>query len=414
MEGFPGLLLLITGLFASCTSYLFPSPSTASLQNEGKSPKEVILTQGTSLRIRTFCAYQYLQGKAVWCKEKQYKKCQFKNPISLTEPGWQYLTTEPNQKVILEGIVNGCIALIMKNLQTEDSGRYWFGLLTSMKMVSVNTIKVVVHNGFFLPSKTSSPPTSRILFTSTKTGMKTQQVIKLQGESLSAEAFCSQQYAQAEKVWCKGELLEECNLEKPINFSRTGWKYLTTKPNQRVILNDSGNGCIYVFMSTLQLEDTGIYWFGILDGPNITPLRKIRVIVQKEQQKKDIATATSEDEQRVYQVVWVLVSIAVGVTIFAAFTLVVMVLIKRKRRAADDLNFGDNPNCRVISLQIHENNTANSLHKEMNTIYSILKKPTSSIDVNRTFPLRSNIYKHSRESIGVLSSSGSVEYASIF
>ncbi|KAM6458089.1 uncharacterized protein PHA67_015828 isoform 2-T2 [Liasis olivaceus] len=391
MEGFPGLLLLITGLFASCTSYLFPSPSTASLQNEGKSPKEVILTQGTSLRIRTFCAYQYLQGKAVWCKEKQYKKCQFKNPISLTEPGWQYLTTEPNQKVILEGIVNGCIALIMKNLQTEDSGRYWFGLLTSMKMVSVNTIKVVVHNG-----------------------MKTQQVIKLQGESLSAEAFCSQQYAQAEKVWCKGELLEECNLEKPINFSRTGWKYLTTKPNQRVILNDSGNGCIYVFMSTLQLEDTGIYWFGILDGPNITPLRKIRVIVQKEQQKKDIATATSEDEQRVYQVVWVLVSIAVGVTIFAAFTLVVMVLIKRKRRAADDLNFGDNPNCRVISLQIHENNTANSLHKEMNTIYSILKKPTSSIDVNRTFPLRSNIYKHSRESIGVLSSSGSVEYASIF
>uniref|UniRef100_A0A8C6X3L9 Immunoglobulin V-set domain-containing protein n=1 Tax=Naja naja TaxID=35670 RepID=A0A8C6X3L9_NAJNA len=117
--------------------------------------------------------------------------------------------------------------------------------------------------------------------TSTISGMKMQEVIKIQGESLIVKAFCSQQHVQAEIVWCKEELPKECSLEKLISFSRSRWKRLTTQPDQRVIMNDLGNGCIYVFMSALQSEDTGIYWFGVLDGPNIIPLRKIRVIVQK-------------------------------------------------------------------------------------------------------------------------------------
>ncbi|XP_026536190.1 uncharacterized protein LOC113420466 [Notechis scutatus] len=420
MEGFPGLqlLLMLVGLFASCTSYLFPSPSTASLQNTGKSPKEVVLTQGTSLRIKAFCAYQYLQGQPVWCKEKQQN-----------ELGWQYMTSKAKQKIVLEGVVNGCISLLMKNLQIEDSGRYWFGILSGMKMVSINSIKVVVHyveHVHFLPNKTAPPPTMRMPFTSTISGMTMQEVIKVQGESLSVKAFCSQQHAQAERVWCKEELPEECSLEKLISFSGSRWKGLTTQPDQRIIVNDLGDGCIYVFMSALQSEDTGIYWFGVLDGPNIIPLRNIRVIVQKDQQKEDIGTASSEDEQRyqpfklqfekinqemvhavgsiylftlrhycdycrVNQVVWVLVFIAVGVTILSAFTLVVVVLTKRKRRVADDQIFDDNPNCRIINLQIHESNTAQSLHEGMNTIYSAVKLPRISRDVNRTFPLRSNV-----------------------
>lgn len=140
-------MVFVPGLFASCTSYVLPSPSTASLQNTGKSQKVLVLTQGTSLRIRVFCAYQYFQGNTIWCKDKQYKECQFPNSRNFTELGWRYLTTETNQKVMLEGVVNGCISLLMKNLQVEDSGTYWFGLLTGVKMVSVNSVKVVVHHG---------------------------------------------------------------------------------------------------------------------------------------------------------------------------------------------------------------------------------------------------------------------------
>ncbi|XP_026575780.1 uncharacterized protein LOC113449052 [Pseudonaja textilis] len=392
MEGFPGLqlLLMLLGLFASCPSYLFPSPSTASLQNTGKSPKEVVLTQGTSLRIKAFCAYQYLQGQPVWCKEKQQNELR-----------WQYMTSKAKQKIMLEGVMNGCISLIMKNLQIEDSGRYWFGILSGMKMVSINSVKVVVHyveHVHFLPNKTAPPPTMRMPFTSTTSGMTMQAVIKIQGESLSVKAFCSLQHAQAERVWCKEELPEECSLEKLTSFSGSRWKGLTTQPDQRVIVNDLGDGCIYVFMSALQSEDTGIYWFGVLDGPNIIPLRNIRVIVQKDQQKEDIGAASSEDEQscdycRVNQVVWVLVFIAVGVTILSASTLVVMVLTKRKRRVADDQIFDDNPNCRIINLQVHESNTAQNLHEGMNTMYSTPKLPRISTDVNRTFPLRSNVNK---------------------
>lgn len=107
----------------------------------------MVLTQGTSLRIRAFCAYQYLQGNPVWCKEKQHNECRFQNPRSLTELGWQYLTSEANQKIMLEGVVNGCISLLMKSLQIEDSGRYWFGILSGTKMVSIKSMKVVVHHG---------------------------------------------------------------------------------------------------------------------------------------------------------------------------------------------------------------------------------------------------------------------------
>ncbi|XP_032074458.1 uncharacterized protein LOC116509412 [Thamnophis elegans] len=286
MEVFPGLqlVLMLTGLFASCTSYLFPSLSTASLQNTGKSPKEMVLIQGTSLRIRAFCAYQYWQGNPVWCKETQHTECRFQDPINLTELGWQYLTSEANQKIMFEGVVKGCISVLMKNLQIEDSGRYWFGILTEMKMVSIKSIKLVVdhgEHGYFLSGKTVSPPISRMPFTSSIYGMKTQEVTRTQGESLSVKIFCSQQHAQAKKVWCKEELMKECSLEKSISFSGSGWKGLTTQPNQRVILNDLGNGCIYVFMSALQSEDTGLYWFGVLDGLNIIPLRNIKVIVQK-------------------------------------------------------------------------------------------------------------------------------------
>uniref|UniRef100_A0A8D0B538 Immunoglobulin V-set domain-containing protein n=1 Tax=Salvator merianae TaxID=96440 RepID=A0A8D0B538_SALMN len=112
-------------------------------------------------------------------------------------------------------------------------------------------------------------------------GKVEEEVIKMQGESLKIDIFCSQLYLQTVKMWCKGELLKECNPTEPVTLSKSGWKYLTTEPNQRILLKDSRNGCFSLLMSALQVEDSGIYWFGILDDLNVIPLRKIRVTVQK-------------------------------------------------------------------------------------------------------------------------------------
>ncbi|XP_062975063.1 uncharacterized protein LOC134393943 isoform X4 [Elgaria multicarinata webbii] len=357
MEGCSGLLLMLmlTGAFVASDPYSPPTsgyPSLPMLSKERKSLKQVMLVQGMSLRIMAFCAYKYLQGDKIWCKEKQQKECDLKGPLSHSGSGWKYLTNQPNQKIMLERPTNGCISLLMTNLQVEDSGIYWFGLLEGLEIVSSNKIKVVVHEGHFVPSKIFSSPASTIpsFKRSSEPGRRVEEVMKVQGESLSIEGFCSQQYMQSDKVWCKGDLLKECNLDDPLSLSGPGWKYLSTESNQRVIPKDSRNGCINFFMSALQVEDSGIYWFGILDGLHIIPLRKIKVIVQKEQQKNGIVTAISENEQRIYQIVLVLSSIMVGITIIAALVLVVTKIIKRKSRA-DDLNFGDNPNCRVIALQ---------------------------------------------------------------
>ncbi|KAH0618825.1 hypothetical protein JD844_018319 [Phrynosoma platyrhinos] len=441
MEGFSVLLLMglmLTEPFVAGETYSSPmsvSPSLVRSNSTQKSSEEVALKQGMSLGITAFCAYQYFQGEVVWCKETEEKECDVNEPLSHSgSGGWKFLPTKPNQKITLEGPRNGCLSLLMTALQLEDSGTYWFGLLDGLNIISWKKIKVVVHESLLVPSKPLQPPTSMTpsFVRPSVSGRKLQEVIKVQGESLILEAFCSEQDVQAEKVWCKGDLLTECDVDKPLSLSRTGWKYLTPEPNQRVVLLVSKNGCIYFFIASLQIEDSGIYWLGILEGLRIIPVRRIKVIVQKEQKTNGIVTVTSEDEQspepsvttpissepRVYQVILILGSIVVGITIIAALTLVVTMLLRRKMRAADDLNFGDNPNCRVITLQIHDINAAKDLSsKEMNAIYAIPNKPKSRIEdityVNTKFPLRSNIIKHHSEPHGTLPSPGSVEYANI-
>ncbi|XP_062975109.1 uncharacterized protein LOC134393943 isoform X9 [Elgaria multicarinata webbii] len=322
MEGCSGLLLMLmlTGAFVASDPYSPPTsgyPSLPMLSKERKSLKQVMLVQGMSLRIMAFCAYKYLQGDKIWCKEKQQKECDLKGPLSHSGSGWKYLTNQPNQKIMLERPTNGCISLLMTNLQVEDSGIYWFGLLEGLEIVSSNKIKVVVHEGHFVPSKIFSSPASTIpsFKRSSEPGRRVEEVMKVQ-----------------------------------------------------------------------------------------------------EQQKNGIVTAISENEQRIYQIVLVLSSIMVGITIIAALVLVVTKIIKRKSRA-DDLNFGDNPNCRVIALQIRESNAANNpVGKEMEPVYAILKKPKSIEDVtyiNMKFPLRSNLIKHRNEPTDAFSPSGSVKYANI-
>ncbi|XP_016848781.1 uncharacterized protein LOC103278711 isoform X2 [Anolis carolinensis] len=434
MMGFSGLqlrCLILTGLFMSGEIHSSPvSVSPYFADNARGSSEEVVLTQGMSLRITAFCAYQYLQGDKIWCKETEQKECDLNKSFSLSE--WKFLSTIPNQKITLESPRNGCLSLFMTALEVEDSGTYWFGLLDGLKMISSKKIKVVVHENPLVPTMIFSPPTSMTPSSESpnKSGRRLQEVIKVQGESLIMKAFCSQQH-QSKKIWCKGDILKECDLDKPVGISATGWQYLTPKPNQKVILLDSGNGCSYFFISDLHMDDSGIYWFGILEDLNIIPLRKFKVIVQKRQKNNGIVAVTSEDYQRpepsvtipissepqVYQVILVLGSIVVGITIIAALILVVTMLLKRKMRA-EELNFGDDPNCRVITLQIHDVQAArHSSSKEINAIYAIPNKPKTRIEdvtyVNTKFPQRSNIIKHHSEPHCVLPSPGSVEYANI-
>ncbi|XP_061488278.1 uncharacterized protein LOC133387475 [Rhineura floridana] len=429
MKGSSGLplVLMLTGLLVPTNTFLPPTSRIPFFERSNKPRRrleEVTKVQGESLSIEGFCSQQQ---EKVWCKGDLLGECNPAEPLSRSGPGWKHLTTVPNQRVILQDLRNGCVSFFISALQVEDSGIYWFGILEGLNITPLRKMKVIVQKGFLVPTNTLSPPTPRVPFFEkpSKPRRGLEEVMKIQGESLSIEGFCSQQHLHEDKVWCKGDLLKECNPTEPPSLSGPGWKYLATELNQRIALQDLGNGCASFFMSALQVEDTGIYWFGILDGLNITPLRKIKVTVRKGQQNNSTVTAASENEQRVYQVVLVLVSIAVGITIIAALALVVVtMLLQKKMTEADDLNFGDNPNCRVITLQIHESNaTNNSMDKEASPAYAILKQPKSRIEdvthVNTKFP-RSSFIKCSSVlsssgqcSPGVLSSSGSVKYANI-
>ncbi|XP_053249080.1 uncharacterized protein LOC128416047 isoform X1 [Podarcis raffonei] len=300
MEGLPGLLLrlMLTGLLVSANTF---SPSAHGIPffekpNKPGKLEEEVKVQGESLSIKGFCSQQ----KKVWCKGDLLKECNPTESPSLSGPGWKYLTTEPNQRVVLQDLKNGCFSFLMSALQVEDSGIYLFGITDGLNIVPLRKIKVIVRKGLLAPNNTFSPPTPEVPFlkSSSKPGKRLEVVMKVQGESLSIEGFCSPQYLQQEGVWCKGDLLQECNPTEPSSLSGRGWQYLTSEPSQKFALQDLGNGCAAFFTTALQVEDSGIYWFGVLDGLNITPLRKIKVIVQKGQQNYGTVTETSENEQR--------------------------------------------------------------------------------------------------------------------
>ncbi|KAF7254121.1 Triggering receptor expressed on myeloid cells 2, partial [Varanus komodoensis] len=299
--------------------------------SNARSPEEVQVEKGMSLKITTFCEHKYFQGDKIWCREKHLKECDLKGPLSHSRSGWRYLTAQPNQKILLQHSTNGCVSLLMTNLQVEDSGIYWFGLLEGLEIVSSNKIKVVVHEGHIVPSRTVSPPTSSIPYFKSSKQENIEEVMKV-------------------KINC-------CSYKR---YPSKLTKYMLVP---RVCL-------IYTV-----------------------------------------------DCFRVYHVVLVLGSIMVGITIIAALACIAAMIIKRKTRATADLNFGDNPNCKVITLQINESKAANKpVDTEMKPVYAILKKPQSSMEdvtyVNMRFPLRSNI-KHCNKPPDAFSPSVSVKYANI-
>ncbi|KAL8178962.1 UNVERIFIED_CONTAM: hypothetical protein K2H54_058086 [Gekko kuhli] len=165
----------------------------------------------------------------------------------------------------------------------------------------------------------------------------------MRGQPFSIVGFCGQQHLKTKKVWCKRELLKQCDLKAHGQLLGPGWKYLTTDPNQRVIIRDSTDGCLSLFMTDLQPEDSGIYWFGFLDRWNIIPFKKITMIVQEEQKNNSNMTVTKENKPSIYHVVLVVGSTVAGILIITFITiLLVMMFSKSNVRVAAVVQDGEN------------------------------------------------------------------------
>ncbi|XP_054837138.1 uncharacterized protein LOC129330893 isoform X2 [Eublepharis macularius] len=335
MEQLSGFLviLVLTGPFLLSKTHSSATPTIPFLKrpNTGERNRELTVLQGESLRIYLFCGQGNLNTKKVWCKEE----CFHTNPPVFSKSKWKVLSTASNEKVRLGDLRKGCASVYMTTVKIEDSGLYWFGLLNGQKIDYLSPIQIVVLKDLPVPGTTVSPSTFRMSSFErlSQTEWRPIEVMVGQGKNLSIVVFCGQQHLKTEKVWCKGELLKECILKAPVQLLEQGWKYLTTKPSQRVVIRNSTNGCFSVFMSDLQLEDSGIYWFGFLDGWNIIPFKKITVIVQEEQKNIGNLTVTRENKSSIYHVVLVAGSTVAGILIIASITtLAVMMLTKRNAR----------------------------------------------------------------------------------
>ncbi|XP_060089260.1 uncharacterized protein LOC132567599 [Heteronotia binoei] len=212
------LMLVLTGSFVLSKTH---SPTTPIIPfferpNEAGRNQELNILQGESLRIYLFCDQEHLNTAKVWCKEEPLKGCLLRtNPVIFSEPEWKVLTMASNQKVKLGDSRKSCASVHMTTVEVEDSGLFWFGLLHGQKINYLSPIKIVVHKGLSVPSTTDSSPTFRTpsFESSSKIEWKPVKVTVTQGEPLSIVGFCGQQHLKTKKVWCKEELLKECNLK---------------------------------------------------------------------------------------------------------------------------------------------------------------------------------------------------------
>lgn len=131
-------------------------------------------------------------------------------------------------------------------------------------------------------NKTHSPTTAIIPSSERPNAAGSNKEVKLlQGESLRIYLFCDQENLNAEKVWCK-ELLKACLPHtNPVIFSEPEWKVLTTASNEKVRLGDPRKHCASVHITTVEVEDSGLYWFGLLHGQKIDNLSRIKIVVHK-------------------------------------------------------------------------------------------------------------------------------------
>lgn len=145
------------------------------------------------------------------------------------------------------------------------------------------TIFTVLAQGPFVLSTTHSLTRPIIpSFERPKAAGRNQELNILQGESLRIYLFCDQENVNKEKVWCKEELLKACLPHtNPVIFSEPEWKVLTMASNKKIKLGDSRKGCASVHMTTVEVEDSGLYWFGLLYGQKIDYLSPIKLVVHK-------------------------------------------------------------------------------------------------------------------------------------
>ncbi|XP_048353274.1 uncharacterized protein LOC125433032 isoform X2 [Sphaerodactylus townsendi] len=312
-------LLVLRGLFVLSKTHSSTTPLLPSIERpvaEGRK-QEMNMQQGESLRLFLFCGQENWNTEKVWCKEQPNVCIPRRNPVIFSEPEWKILTMASNEKVKLGESRKGCVSVHILTVEEKDSGQYWFGQLNGKNIDYLVPIKIVVHKDF---SATTVPsPTFRTPFFESPE-WRPIQVVVVQGKPVNLVGFCGQQYWKAQKVWCKGELLEECDLKAPGQLLGQGWKYLTTEPNQRIIIRNSSNDCVSFHMSDLQLKDKGIYWFGFLDGWNVRPLTKVTVIVQEEQKIGGNMTAINKNKSSVYHVVLVESCAVAGIIIIMFIT----------------------------------------------------------------------------------------------
>ncbi|XP_068015888.1 polymeric immunoglobulin receptor-like isoform X2 [Melanerpes formicivorus] len=190
------------------------------------------------------CKYRAEEDKAtpkVWCRRGP-SGCQ---PWLKTEPSWAESSALGGsalggsalggRALIQDDPQAGVVTVTMRRLQAQDAGTYWCALHGAWQPARLMELRLYVSK-------------------------RTKHCRAKESEQLSVQCLYNpSEYSPVSKAWCRAAAGEPCSLLLSTEVEAPG--LLRRSQRGRVaIQDDSLQGIVTVSMSSLQAQDSGVYW----------------------------------------------------------------------------------------------------------------------------------------------------------
>ncbi|XP_064029758.1 polymeric immunoglobulin receptor-like [Pogoniulus pusillus] len=241
------------------------------------------------------CRYSHAEHRTaprVWCRRGP-SGC---HTWLSTNSTWTNSRALGGRALMQDDIQSGTVAVTMRKLQARDAGTYWCALQGDRQLARLVEVRLYV-------SKRTE------LCTAKESGKVSVQCL-----------YSSSEHSPGSKAWCRAEAGKPCTLlastdtESP--RSHKGSQGRVT------IQDDSLQGIVTVTMSSLQAQDSGVYWCALQEQDQLLRMVEVTLSVAQASNRTTLSAAANSS-----QATPAAITLAPSLKIFLLLSLVLSILL---------------------------------------------------------------------------------------
>ncbi|XP_054032258.1 polymeric immunoglobulin receptor-like [Dryobates pubescens] len=195
------------------------------------------------------CKYRAVEDRAtpkVWCRRGP-RGCQ---PWLRTEPSWAESRALEGRALIQDDPQGGIVTVTMRNLQAQDAGTYWCALHRAWQPARIMELRLYVSK-------------------------RTKHCRAKEAEQLSVQCLYNpSEHRPVSKAWCRKAAGEPCSLLLSTEVEAPG-RLRTSQRGRVAIQDDSLQGIVTVTVSSLQAQDSGVYWCALREQDGLLRMAEV-------------------------------------------------------------------------------------------------------------------------------------------